>query len=78
MSKPDSCVLKLAVPDSGAVHEYHTVLSGVAQCEGSPGSPVERTVTALRSFPVGPASTVGLAKLSFAGEFCAHCSPNAP
>ena len=42
MSKSDSRVLKLAVPDSGAVHVYQTDRSGIDPWLGSPGSPVER------------------------------------
>ncbi len=44
VSKSDSRVLKTAEPDSGAVHEYQIVRSGIDPWNGSPGSPVERAV----------------------------------
>ena len=77
MSKFDSRVWKTAEPVSGAVHEYQTDLSGIEPWFGSPGSPVDRAVLA-EVLPVAPLRTVADAKLSLAGEFCAHWRVNAP
>src|SRR5689334_14926866 len=77
VSKFDSRRLKTAEPLAGATHWNHTVRSGTDAWVGSPGSPVERAVLC-EILPVTPVIVVGVAKLSLAGEFCAHCMVKAP